>query len=431
MDYSLQIYYNPKLSSQVIENDIAPIAKNWRRSIRLLGGYWQGSFNLEGDYDKLSAWFNSYIGHRIVETIGSQVTWEGLIYEMTLDDTKETPSLRVTCCGYAHTMNWRYLSVGDDTSDDLSDWMDLILSTDCEFVVYRNLMTNTLQVVKATEMKRRAFDELSRLVAMGDSSGNMYRMKMTADRRVLYNTVSKTPEYYCYGGLIRRASLDTMYNYIAGEYIDESDEVQELSASSNAGSIAVYGRKELRLVENNVPQDAMEKLQATVLQENAYPWGRVVSCSQDIEFFDTAGMNRSIAPWFIEPAVVRDLKFPNYPAQSGSVFESASDFLVDEIEVAVGRDGRPSLSLKTAATEESDMLEAYYRELYDQREGDKGAGGKNHVPREDRRGTKEYHEKYMEGSWDDTQLDWWKDQGYDWTWEGRKSEPLVPPKENP
>jgi hypothetical protein len=57
--------------------------QNWRRSIRALGGPWQGSFTLEGDLAELQAFFYRYLGAHLEEREG-RVTWDGLVYEMEL-----------------------------------------------------------------------------------------------------------------------------------------------------------------------------------------------------------------------------------------------------------------------------------------------------------------------------------------------------------
>ena len=60
-DYSLGLYS----SALDGEGEIATITsqvKNWRRSIRLQGGYWMGSFSMFGPAVKLRDWYYSKIG---------------------------------------------------------------------------------------------------------------------------------------------------------------------------------------------------------------------------------------------------------------------------------------------------------------------------------------------------------------------------------
>jgi hypothetical protein len=216
-------------------------AVGWRRSIRGIGGYWQGEFTLYGDEADLAQFFYSHLGGHIEEYSGGHKTWEGMIYEMELttdgtsrrrsfdsmfnhvrvryintdneilltdavtndasilaygqkemiwplDGQDQTPaeavrdslladfawprgrtngttlgtigkrSLFVRVCGYSFTANWEYESVGDDTDDNLSTWIDEIITTDCAFLTSGNIRSNTLQVRKETRIEMRCWE---------------------------------------------------------------------------------------------------------------------------------------------------------------------------------------------------------------------------------------------------------------------------------
>src|SRR3990167_7444227 len=77
-------------------------------------------------------------------------------------------------------------------------------------------------------------------------------------------------------GITRRRSLDMLYNYVQVKYNDETDTNQESTASSNAASLARYGRREEFLLLDNYPQAAAEQQRDAFLKENAWPWPRVV-----------------------------------------------------------------------------------------------------------------------------------------------------------
>src|SRR3990167_3301456 len=59
-------------------------AQGWRRSIRAVGGYWQGEFTLHGTPNDLSRFFYEYLGYHLEERSAGHKTWEGLVYEMEL-----------------------------------------------------------------------------------------------------------------------------------------------------------------------------------------------------------------------------------------------------------------------------------------------------------------------------------------------------------
>src|SRR3990167_5193621 len=77
-------------------------------------------------------------------------------------------------------------------------------------------------------------------------------------------------------GITRRRSLDMLYNYVSVKYNDETDTNQDSTASSNAASIARYGRREELLLLDNYPQAAAEQQRDAFLKENAWPWPRGV-----------------------------------------------------------------------------------------------------------------------------------------------------------
>lgn len=116
--------------------------------------------------------------------------------------------LTVALCGYAHTANWRYESVGDGSTGNLSDWLRAIIETDCEFLQAGSIAENTMQVRKETNTPQRAWDVLLDLLDLGDTAGNPYRLYVDNQRRVTYEMVNKQPLYWLRGG--------TLYNSAGG-----------------------------------------------------------------------------------------------------------------------------------------------------------------------------------------------------------------------
>ena len=215
--YSLTLYDKP-LSSAALRAGITGIAMNWRRSIRWQGGAWQGSFVIRDKLSTLQDWFYNFLEGEIIEKVGGTTTWRGLVWEIDIVDHPQSPELRVKVLGRAHTLSWRYASAGDDSDDDISTWIDDIAAADCEFIDATRLITeNTTQVRKATDIDQRAWDEMLRVTEMGDDSGNLYRLHMNNDNQLRYEKIDDfTPKYHAKGGLIRRRSLDTMWNHVTG-----------------------------------------------------------------------------------------------------------------------------------------------------------------------------------------------------------------------
>jgi len=75
----------------------------------------------------------------------------------------------------------------------------------------------------------------------------------------------------------RRRSLDLLYNYVYGKYVEPNGASHDLTAASNSDSITRYGRREEYLLINGVKQSPAEARRDTFLKENAWPWARVAS----------------------------------------------------------------------------------------------------------------------------------------------------------
>ena len=65
--------------------DLTKIALAWQRKIRLQGGYWQATFRVEAPLATLMDYFYTWLGMHIEESVLGARSWEGMIYEMTLN----------------------------------------------------------------------------------------------------------------------------------------------------------------------------------------------------------------------------------------------------------------------------------------------------------------------------------------------------------
>lgn len=266
------------------------VANGWRRSIRSMGGYWQGSFSMDLDYHDAIFAFANWIGYNITEYTAGQRTWEGQIVEMdmvfrgvarrisldllrnyitveyldqdgekqvtaagentqstdqflryegivTVDGMDSTAAaalrdtqlkqwswpyvhflgadveplehstltraqINVTVAGYIHTANRKFQATGDGTADNVSDWIEEILTNDCEFLHPGIIAANTLQVYKNTSQPRRCWDLMQELCQLGDSSNNLYRVYCGLDGVVSYQPISTTIGYYLKLGVL-------------------------------------------------------------------------------------------------------------------------------------------------------------------------------------------------------------------------------------
>jgi hypothetical protein len=350
--YTLRLYTGLlSASGSSYITDITTIAQDWKRSIRLDGGYWLGSFSLYEPLDTLRYWFYTYLGAHVEETTGGGITWEGMIAEMQLSEDFNSPALDVTVMGYIHTAGWRYTTPGTAAAN-ASDWISTILTNDCAtYLTPGQIVANTLQVETAIENDQYAWDEIMRVTELGDASGNPWQVYCHTGRTVNYRQIPvTTPDYYIMGGLTRRRSLDEMTNYVDGEYTDATGKAFTLAAASNAVSIATYGRRMFKLSQNRIATATMEAYRDTYLKANAYPWSRPIG-SESIRIYSDVGQTLINNPFAVRPGVVRDLRWPTTGQESGAWLPDRRDFLVDEVEVS----GDGNISLRASDYNETDM----------------------------------------------------------------------------
>lgn len=91
---TLLVFNSIKLGGGYVA-DLTSYVRDWRRTIRLQGGYWIGNMTIVRPLSELIEMFYEWLGYHVEERVGGAVTWEGMIYEMTLNTgfTARTRSL--------------------------------------------------------------------------------------------------------------------------------------------------------------------------------------------------------------------------------------------------------------------------------------------------------------------------------------------------
>jgi hypothetical protein len=92
------------------------LLRNWWRSIRGVGGFWIGEGDLATDRWMMQEMYLEGLGRRVVESVGSTTTWEGMIYEMSLTLDGQTYRRGLRDC--ANAVKAIYSKVGDNLFSD-------------------------------------------------------------------------------------------------------------------------------------------------------------------------------------------------------------------------------------------------------------------------------------------------------------------------
>lgn len=77
-----------------------------------------------------------------------------------------------------------------------SDWINDIVTTDCEFVDPGSIDTNLLQVSRLLTSSTRCWDAIMDIVELGDTAGDPWRAWVDTNRLLHYEQIDTTPRYY-------------------------------------------------------------------------------------------------------------------------------------------------------------------------------------------------------------------------------------------
>lgn len=332
--------------------DITAQAQNWQRSIRLQGGFWQGSFRVQATIAELTTWFYERLGCHVEERSGGQTTWEGLIYEMELaaGGVRRRRSLNT-----------------------------LANATACTWQRYDGRTVTTAFATNATSIaqygRRETVDSVQ-----GDEAAGEQRRNWLLTRQAWANpsavSVSKNRTSDAVLDVqVCGYAFTANWRYTSGNYWDGTVEI----GLSDWITELIQADCEF-LTPGNIRSNTFEKQkvlqQYTVrcwdfLQElvglgdaSDQPWRLWVGPGRRAHYeaittapryylrhdglFTTAGERTALNPYLVQPGVVRDLQYPLHRAEPGAFLTDARDILVEEVQV--GADG--AVSLRTGAADE-------------------------------------------------------------------------------
>jgi hypothetical protein len=359
-DYVLRLFHPIKTGGAFLA-DITEDAKGWRRSTRLQGGYWQGSFTVEGELADLQTWFYDRLGCHLVEVVGGQTTWEGLVYEVEL--THRGVKRRRSLDLMQNAVRATYSMWEGHTA--LTDWQINSAAINRygrkEELLSLTAMNQTAAQTQATTTLNGAAWPWPRAVGWEPESHDKTSLTVNVCGYVFCANWRYASQAFSWQDGTATIGLSAWITEIAA-----ADLTEFLSlgwARANTLSVQKYITQPCRVWDhfNDLVKlgDSSGNLWRLYVGAGRRLYYEQAATAPALylrrgELFTAAGAPAAVSPFTVLPCVVRDQEYPGTHTESGSLLSDPRDFLTDEVEV--GADGR--ISLRTALWSEADLLES-------------------------------------------------------------------------
>jgi len=343
---------------------------DWKRSIRMQGGFWQGSCWTTGDAADLLRLFNTWLGYHVEERAGGVISWEGLVYELeiTIGGAKRRRSLDDLWNAVACT----YQSGGEVATSAYSTQAQSIARYGRreEVLTLDNYPVATAQAYRASFLAENCWPWPRPLAigAQGEARLDLVACgyAFTANWQFVEEGDGTSDDVDDW--LIEVAGTAHGLSSNHGGSTSGAGDCQFLK-TKNVAANTLQAAKECQSPTR--AWDLMAEI-AALGDASGNPWqvwvdaGRVVNYNQISAspryymrqgvLYDTAGGRHASNPWLVRPAVVRDLDYPVSGAGRGLYLADNRDSFVEEVEVA--SDG--TISLRTVTYLREEVLGAQY-----------------------------------------------------------------------
>jgi len=135
------------------------------------------------------------------DTILKQTAWPQT--RVVGPNTMKDHSVDILAVGYGWTLNWKYTSTADDSTSDVSTWIEDIIDSDSEYVTKAKIASNSLAVKQMLQSPARSWDVIEQLTDLGDSSNNFYQAYVDDGRKFYYRQIETNYEYIIKHGNLR------------------------------------------------------------------------------------------------------------------------------------------------------------------------------------------------------------------------------------
>jgi len=365
-NYSLSAF-SSVLQNNAFVRDLMPLARNYRRSIRLQGGFWEGSFDMMLPESEAQEVYYNWLGYHIEERAGAAISYEAMAYALELEvagvrrrrgfetfanhvkanytDTSSNP--QTTAAATDAESIKRYGQYEEILSPGEGEYAAAVANSrrDRYLELYANAPSVPISInldgaddkaqgqimgarnaIVAVQLCGYIFTaQWKHVTTNDDATGNVSAWIdsiVTTDCEFLSSTQITT------NALQVKRTL--------GEAARAWDVLQDMTALGDGTSVytlkVIPGRGVVYAPLDTTPQYYI------------LPGG----------IFQRIGANQTVNPWLLQPGIYRDMRYPvgGVPLDGATIYEDIRDILVEEVEVS--QEG--NVTLKTAAFEESELL---------------------------------------------------------------------------
>lgn len=364
-DYSLMLY------GSVLDgagfSEVLADARGWRRSVRLQGGYWQGSFTLLGETSMLADAFYNWLGWHIVERSGGGTTWEGLIYEMTfthrgisrrrsLDLLYNAVTVDYQANGEVTTAAWATADQSIARYGRREERLSLDNAPSATATAYRSrwLATRAWPYTRPVSINRASDSILEiRVCGYGFTAAWLFAAAGDGTDHNVNHWISAIV------GTAEGLSSDH------GGSVSGAGDCQFLSA----GSLATNTLQVPEVYQSDIRAWAKILELAGLGDASGNPWrvwvgnGRRLHYAaidltpryhlRDDGLYDRLSSKMALSPWLIRPGVMRDFGYRVGRKEPGSMLNDARDILIEEVEVS-----EEGIAFKTGTFDEAAIMAA-------------------------------------------------------------------------
>ena len=358
---NIRIYQPLKLGSRYI-SDITKYATGYRQAIRLYGGYWTATWNMENiSATAMRTFFKQKIGNHMASYSGGTKIWEGLIWSMDLSNNGVIR--RISLDKMRNAIKCIYTDVDDDDARAETSWYKNDTSIarygEIQEIVYLDKTTagaaaayaqtvlaeGSIPLPLIVAVKEPKPDEIAtlRVSAVGYAFTLNYKYLSLADTKVsiataIANAVSTDGEFVT-AGVVEANAVQVQPPDTKTKAWDWLVELAEIGDGSTPYTIQVLNDQKL-FYKALSPQP-------TIIWNGK----RLTTPS---------GRSLSQGKWSARPGILRDLTWDDTPLPSDMFLDNQRDSFVSEIESSVEYN---IPLLKSDDQPDSDMIVALTRAL--------------------------------------------------------------------